>query len=165
LPTIPLHPIPGEFVPEIFITKSLGAACRHSFPPARRQQTETAMSFLSSKTFAIVLAAAALGVTSLASFEASAWPLKPGVSPMPGTLGKPSGGCPGGMVGCTPNTYTPGNSGGGNWHSGNWHGGGYGGIGLSINVAQPVSDGDCYYVRRRIMTDIGVITKRQLVCE
>jgi hypothetical protein len=41
----------------------------------------------------------------------------------------------------------------------------FGGIGLSINVAQPVSDGDCYDVRRRIMTDIGVITKRQLVCE
>jgi len=120
------------------------------------------MSIFSSKTFAFALAAVALGVTSLASFEASAWPQKPGVSPMPGTLGKPSGGCPGGMVGCTPNTYTPGNSGGGNWHSGNWHGG-YGGIGL--NVAQPVSDGDCDYVRRRIMTDIGVITKRQLVCE
>ena len=84
---------------------------------------------------------------------------------MPGTLGKPSGGCPGGMVGCTPNTYTPGNSGGGNWHSGNWHGGGYGGIGLSINVAQPASDGDCYYVRRKIYTDAGVIMKRQLVCE
>jgi len=52
-----------------------------------------------------------------------------------------------------------------NRHSGNWHGGGYGGIGLSINVAQPVSDGDCYCVRRRIMTDMGVVTKHQLVCE
>jgi hypothetical protein len=62
------------------------------------------MSIFSHKTFAFALAAAALGVTSLASFEALAWPLKPGVSPMPGTLGKPSGGCPGGMVGCAPNT-------------------------------------------------------------
>ena len=121
------------------------------------------MSILSSKTFAFALAATVVGVTSLASFEASAWPLKPGVSPMPGTLGKPSGGCPGGLVGCTPNTYTPGgNSGGNHWQTGNW---GYGGVGLSINVAQPVSEGDCYYVRRRVMTDIGVITRRQLVCE
>ena len=58
---------------------------------------------------------------------------------------------------------TPGgNSGSNHWHTGNW---GYGGVGLSINVAQPVSEGDCYYVRRRVMTDIGVITRRQLVCE
>jgi hypothetical protein len=129
----------------------------------RRQYQENAMSFLSSKTFAFALAAAVIGVSSFASFEASAWPLKPGVSPMPGKFGQPSGGCPGGLVGCTPNTYTPGKSGGGNWHGGN---GGYGGVGLSINVAQPVSDGDCYYVRRRVMTDDGfVAVKRQLVCE
>src|SRR5450631_2221700 len=121
------------------------------------------MSIFSSKTFAFALAAAVIGVTSMASFEASAWPLKPGVSPMPGKFGPPSGGCPGGLVGCTPNTYTPGNNGGGNWRGGNWgHGGGFE---LSVNVAQPVSDGDCYYVRRRIMTDMGVVTKRQLVCE
>jgi len=126
------------------------------------------MSIFSAKTLTFALAAAVIGVTSLASFEASAWPLKPGVSPMPGKFGQPSGGCPGGLVGCTPNTYTPGNNGGGNWHNSNWgHGGGwgYGGIGLSVNVAQPASDGDCYYVRRRIMTDMGVVVKRQLVCE
>ena len=120
------------------------------------------MSIFSRKTFAFVIAAAVVGVTSLTSFEASAWPLKPGVSPMPGKFGQPSGGCPGGLVGCTPNTYTPGHSGGGNWHGGGW---GYGGVGLNINVAQPASDGDCYYVRRKIMTDVGIIIKRQLVCE
>jgi hypothetical protein len=122
------------------------------------------MSIFSSKTFAFALAAAVIGVTSMTSFEASAWPLKPGVSPMPGKFGQPSGGCPGGLVGCTPNTYTPGqNNGGNHWHSGNW---GYGGVGLSINVAQPVSDGDCYYVRRRVISDDGfVVVKRQMVCE
>ena len=123
------------------------------------------MSIFSSKTFAFALAAAVIGVTSMASFEASAWPLKPGVSPMPGKFGQPSGGCPGGLVGCTPNTYTPGhiNNGGNHWHNGNW---GYGGVGLSINVAQPASDGDCYYVRRRVISDDGfVLVKRQMVCE
>jgi len=152
-----------NFFPEHFHRLFRVRPRRH---PSRRRvgkKTEIAMSILSSKTFAFAVAAAVVGVTSLASFEASAWPLKPGVSPMPGTLGKPSGGCPGGFVGCTPNTYTPGgNSGGNHWHTGNW---GYGGVGLSINVAQPVSEGDCYYVRRRVMTDIGVITRRQLVCE
>lgn len=119
------------------------------------------MSIFSNRNFAFALAAAVIGVTSLASFEASAWPMKPGVSPMPGKFGQPSGGCPGGLVGCTPNTYTPG--GGNHWHTGNW---GYGGgVGLSINVAQPASDGDCYYVRRKVMTDVGVMVKRQLVCE
>jgi hypothetical protein len=122
------------------------------------------MSIFSSKTFAFALAAAVIGVTSMASFEASAWPMKPGVSPMPGKFGQPSGGCPGGLVGCTPNTYTPGHNNGGNhWHSGNW---GYGGVGLSVNVAQPVSDGDCYYVRRRVISDDGfVVVKSQMVCE
>ena len=125
------------------------------------------MSFFSTKAFAFAAAAAIIGVSSLASFEASAWPLKPGVSPMPGKFGQPSGGCPGGLVGCTPNTYTPGNSSGGQWQNSHWHNGnwGYGGIGLSINVAQPASDADCYYVRRRVMTDYGVVAKRVLVCE
>jgi hypothetical protein len=153
-------------LPKNFITKSTGVP--QSWTPVHivrrlRRPKETAMSIISTRTLTFALAAAVIGVTSFASFEASAWPLKPGISPMPGKIGQPSGGCPGGLVGCTPNTYTPGNNGGGNWHGGHW---GYGGgFGLSVNVAQPVSDGDCYYVRRRIMTDMGVVMKRQLVCE
>src|SRR2546423_13348564 len=138
------------FFPEHFHRLFRVRPRRHSSRRRVGKKTEIAMSILSSKTFAFALAAAVVGVASLASFEASAWPLKPGVSPMPGTLGKPSGGCPGGMVGCTPNTYTPGNSGGGNWHSGNWQGGGYGGIGLSINVAQPLRDRERDYLRPRL---------------
>ena len=93
-----------------------------------------------------VIAAAIIGAVSVASFAASA-------KPFLGPPAKP------GCIGCNPNTWTPGN------HH-NWNGGGYGGFGLSINLAQPVSDeGDCYYVRRKIYTDAGVIMKRQLVCE
>jgi len=122
------------------------------------------MTFFSRKTLAFAIAATILGAGAMASNEASAWPLKPGVSPMPGKFnGQPSGGCPGGMVGCTPNTYTPGNSGGGHWHGGGW---GYNqGVGLAIAVGSQASDGDCYYVRRKIYTDVGVMMKRQLVCE
>ena len=124
------------------------------------------MTILSSKTFAFAIAATIIGAGAMASGDASAWPLKPGVSPMPGKfngqpqpIGQPSGGCPGGLVGCNPNTYTPG---GNNWHHTNW---GYGGgVGLSIAVGEP-SGGDCYYVPRKIYTDVGVIMKRQLVCE
>ena len=122
------------------------------------------MTIFSRKKFAFAIAATIIGLSALTSGPASAWPLPPGVSPMPGKFNnQPSGGCPGGLVGCTPNTYTPGNSGGGQWHGGNW---GYqGGVGLSIAIAAPASTGDCFYVKRRIYTDIGVIVKRQLVCE
>lgn len=127
------------------------------------------MSIFSRKTFTFAIAAAVVGIASMTSFEASAFPLKPGVSPMPGKFGQPSGGCPGGLVGCTPNTYTPGKSGGGNSQHINWGYVGLGalGAGLAINAAQqqPAIDGDCYYVRRRIMTDVGIIVKRQLVCD
>jgi hypothetical protein len=119
------------------------------------------MTIFSTKAFAFAIAATIIGAGAMASSDASAWPLKPGVSPMPGKFnGQPSGGCPGGLVGCTPNTYTPG---GNNWHSNHW---GYGGgLGLAIAVGGQQSDGDCYYVRRKIYTDVGVIMKRQLVCE
>ncbi len=126
------------------------------------------MTIFSRKTFAFAIAATIIGAGALVSGDASAWPLKPGVSPMPGKfngqpqpIGAPSGGCPGGLVGCTPNTYTPG--GGNHWHGNNW---GYGGgVGLTIAVGGQQNDGDCYYVRRKIYTDVGVIMKRQLVCE
>ena len=121
------------------------------------------MTIFSRKTFAFAIAATIIGVGALTCGEASAWPLKPGVSPMPGNFNnQPSGGCPGGLVGCTPNTYTPGNSGGGQWQGNNW---GHQGVGLTIAIGAPASSGDCFYVRRRIYTDIGVIVKRQLVCE
>ena len=93
------------------------------------------MTIFSSKTFAFAIAATIIGAGAMASGEASAWPLKPGVSPMPGKFnGQPiCGGCPGGLVGCNPNTYTPG--GGNHWHHTNW---GYGGgVGLSIAVGEP----------------------------
>jgi len=129
---------------------------------------EISMTIFSIKAFAFAIAATIIGAGAMSSSGASAWPLKPGVSPMPGKfngqpqpIGQPSGGCPGGLVGCTPNTYTPG---GNNWHSNHWGYGG-GGLGLAIAVGAQQSDGDCYYVRRKIYTDAGVIMKRQLVCE
>jgi hypothetical protein len=129
---------------------------------------EISMTIFSIKAFAFAIAATIIGAGAMSSSDASAWPLKPGVSPMPGKfngqpqpIGQPSGGCPGGLVGCTPNTYTPG---GNNWHSNHWGYGG-GGLGLAIAVGAQQSDGDCYYVRRKIYTDAGVIMKRQLVCE
>ena len=121
------------------------------------------MTIFSTKTFAFAIAATIIGAGAMAGSDASAWPLKPGVSPMPGNFNnQPSGGCPGGLVGCTPNTYTPGNSGGGQWQGNHW---GHQGVGLTIAIGAPASSGDCFYVRRRIYTDIGVIVKRQLVCE
>jgi len=101
------------------------------------------MSILSNKA-SLVIAAAVIGVVSLASFAASAMPLK-----------KP-------CIGCTPNTWTPGG------HHNHWNGGGgYGYGGLSINFATPVAadEGDCYFVRRRVFIDgVGVVMKRQMVC-
>lgn len=102
------------------------------------------MSILSSKA-SFVIAAAVVGAVSLMSFAASAGPL---------TLKKP-------CIGCNPNTWTPG-------HNNHWNGGGgYYGGGLSINFAQPAAmdEGECYYVRRRVFIDgVGVVSKRQMVC-
>jgi len=99
------------------------------------------MSILSTK-ISFALAAAVVASVSLASFTASAMPLK-----------KP-------CIGCNPNTWTPG-------YNNHWNGGGYYGGGLSINFATPsVSDeGDCYFVRRRVFIDgVGIVAKRQMVC-
>ena len=109
------------------------------------------MSIFSSKT-SFAIAAAVVGAVSVASFAASAGPvLKPIFKP----------GCQGSLVGCNPNTWTPGN------HN-HWNGG-YGGFsgGVSINLAQPAAmdDGDCYYVRRKVyIPEVGVVMKRQMVC-
>ena len=107
------------------------------------------MSILSNKA-SFAIAAAVVGAVSVASFAASAGPF----------LGPPfKPGCQGSLVGCNPNTWTPGN------HGHHWNGG-YGGYGLNINLSEPVSDeGDCYYVRRKVfIPEVGVVTKRQLVC-
>jgi|KBSMisStaDraftv2_1062788.scaffolds.fasta_scaffold1927011_1 hypothetical protein len=101
------------------------------------------MSILSNKA-SFVIAAAIVGAVSLASFAASAMPLK-----------KP-------CIGCTPNTWTPG---GHNNH--HWNGGGYYGGGLSVGFATSAvaDEGDCYFVRRRVFIDgVGVVMKRQMVC-
>lgn len=98
------------------------------------------MSILSNKA-SFAIAVAIVGAVSLASFAASAMPLK-----------KP-------CIGCTPNTWTPGHN--------HWNGGGYYGGGLSINFATPsvADEGDCYMVRRRVFVDgVGVVMKRQMVC-
>jgi hypothetical protein len=120
-----------------------GCGFAASFHCTGRAGKGDVMSILSTKT-SFALAAAVIGVVSLTSFAASAMPLK-----------KP-------CIGCTPNTWTPG-------HNNHWNGGGgygYGG-GLSINFAAPVAadEGDCYFVRRRVFIDgVGVVAKRQLVC-
>ena len=105
------------------------------------------MSIFSNKS-AFVLAAAVIGAVSMSSFAASAGPFL-------GPPAKP------GCIGCNPNTWTPGN------HGNHWNGGyGFSG-GLSINLAQPGSadEGDCYYVRRQVfIPEVGVVSKRQLVC-
>ena len=105
------------------------------------------MSIFSTKS-AFVLAATVIGAVSMTSLPASAGPLvlkKQCQNP----------------IGCNPNTWTPGN------HHNHWNGGyGFSG-GLSINLAQPVSadEGDCYYVRRQVfIPQVGVVSKRQLVC-
>jgi hypothetical protein len=101
------------------------------------------MSIFSTKSAFIL--AAVIGAVSLTSVAASAGPL---------VLKKP-------CIGCNPNTWTPTN------HHNHWNGGyGFSG-GLSINLAQPVSadEGDCYYVRRQVfIPQVGVVSKRQLVC-
>jgi hypothetical protein len=56
----------------------------------------------------------------------------------------------------------------GGW-TGNHHGwgGGYGwGGGISVGLVSNVSDGDCYYVRRSVFVPgVGIVGKRQLVCQ
>jgi hypothetical protein len=107
------------------------------------------MSIFSNKSSAFALAAAVIATVSMTSFSASAGPFfKPGPCK------------PGQLIGCT------GTSPGNNNH---WNGGGYGGFsgGLSINLAQPVAadEGDCYYVRRKVfIPQVGVVSKRELVC-
>ena len=106
------------------------------------------MSIFSNKA-SFAIAAAVIGSVSLASFAASAGPVL--VKPF-----KP--GCQGSLVGCNPNTWTPG-------HHNHWNGG-YGG-GLSVSFAAPAvaDEGDCYFVRRRVFIDgVGVVMKRQMVC-
>lgn len=103
------------------------------------------MSIFSSKT-SFAIAAAVVGAVSLASFAASAGPFKPG--------------CQGSLVGCNPNTWTPG-------HHNHWNGGGGYGGGLSISFAAPAvaDESDCYYVRRKVyIPEVGVVMKRQMVC-
>jgi hypothetical protein len=103
------------------------------------------MSVFSTKA-SFAIPAAVVGAVSLASFGASAGPI----------LKKPCGN----LVGCNPNTWTPG-------HNNPWNGGGGFSGGLSINFAQPqaMDEGDCYYVRRQVfMPEVGVVSKRQLVC-
>ncbi len=59
----------------------------------------------------------------------------------------------------------------GGWNGGGW-GGGYhhhwhGGFGVGIvDAGYGVGGGDCYYVRRNVLVPgIGLVSKRQLVCE
>jgi hypothetical protein len=104
------------------------------------------MSVFSTKA-SFALAAAVIGAVSLASFPASAGP------PL---LQKQCNN----LMGCNPNTWTP-------THNGNNWNGGSGGFGLSINLAQPTyaDEGDCYYVRRRVfIPQVGVVMKRQMIC-
>jgi hypothetical protein len=108
------------------------------------------MSILSNKA-AFAIAAAVIGAVSVASFAASAGPLlSPPFKP----------GCQGSLVGCNPNTWTPG-------HHNHWNGGGGFSGGLSINLAAPAvaDEGDCYYVRRKVfIPEVGVVMKRQMIC-
>jgi hypothetical protein len=103
------------------------------------------MSILSKKS-AFILAAAVISAVSMSSFAASAGPL---------VLKKP-------CIGCNPNTWTPGNHNNNHWNAG------YGfAAGLAINLAQAAAadTGDCYYVRRQVfIPQVGVVSKRQLVC-
>lgn len=65
----------------------------------------------------------------------------------------------GGFKGCC-GGWQGGKGWGGGWH--HWHGGG-----LSVGLIDSgVIGGDCYYVRRAVVVPgIGVVNKRQLVCE
>jgi hypothetical protein len=109
------------------------------------------MSIFSNKA-SFVIAAAVVGAVSLTSFAASAGPFN---KPMGPVLQKQCNH----PIGCNPNTWTPGG------HNNHWNGG-YGG-GLSVSFAAPAvaDEGDCYYVRRRVFIDgVGVVMKRQMVC-
>jgi hypothetical protein len=119
------------------------------------------MSISNKVSFAI--AAAVVASVSLASFAASAKPfLVPNFGPQKPFLvpNFHNTGCPGGLVGCNPNTWTPG-------QNNHWNGGGSYGGSLNINIAAPAAadEGDCYVVRRRVYIDgVGVVMKRQMVC-
>ena len=58
---------------------------------------------------------------------------------------------------------------GGGWGGGyhNWHGGFGGGFGIGVvDAGYGVGGGDCYYTRRTVVVPgIGLVSKRQLVCE
>jgi hypothetical protein len=119
---------------------------RHIFHCTGAAGKGDVMSVFSTKA-SFAIAAAVVGAVSLASFGASAGPV---------ILKKPCGN----LVGCNPNTWTPGN------HN-HWNGGGGFSGGLSINFAQPetMDEGDCYYVRRQVfISQVGLVLKRQLVC-
>jgi len=107
------------------------------------------------KKFVFLVAVAAIAISaSLTSVDA-----KPG-GPGIGMIG--GGGNNGGGGGGYPNK--PGCCGG---FTGNPHGwgGGWGG-GISVGLVNTVGGGDCYYVRRRVLVPgIGVVIRRQLICE
>jgi hypothetical protein len=143
-----------------------GCGLRHAFHCTGAAGKGDVMSVFSTKA-SFAIAAAVIGAVSLTSFAASAKPfLVPNFGPQKPFIAPNFGphvntGCPGGLVGCNPNTWTPGNN-GNNWNAGS------GGFGLSINLGQPTyaaDEGDCYYVRRRVfIPQVGVVLKRQLVC-
>ena len=52
---------------------------------------------------------------------------------------------------------------GGNHH---WHGGFGGGLSIGIGLDSGYGGGECYYVRREVLVpNIGLVSRRQLVCE
>ena len=110
----------------------------------------------------LVLAAAAISIATLsANSAANAGPLPQ----YPGPIGV-------GNVGSGPHVpHFPGPIGVGNIGGGPHFGGGGGfGGGISIGLVSSGPDyadgGDCYYVRRAVVVPgVGVIRKRQLVCE
>ena len=120
----------------------------------------------------ITIVAAMLALTAIATAPASAKPIfqpvSPAMQPIGGgsmfkpvnpafqPIGKvPGGGCGKGWVGCNPNTWTPG------------HSGGYGVVGLGLAVAaQPVVTDGCYYVHRKVfVANVGLVRERVLVCD
>lgn len=57
------------------------------------------------------------------------------------------------------------NPGGGGFH--HWHGGWGGGLSIGVGLVDSgYGGGECYYVRREVLIpNIGLVSKRQLVCE
>jgi hypothetical protein len=117
------------------------------------------------KKIVLMFAAAAIAATAaIASAEAK--PGGPGIGKGPGM------GNPGINPGILKPGFNPGNPGGpkpgccGGWNPDkHWGGHWGGGIGVGL-VSSYATGGDCYYVRKRVYVDgIGVVSKRQLVCE